>query len=163
IGDESARRLPEAILIGGGMHADPGGALALHGLVIGVLAGVAQKIGHGPDGDLSGMAGEEIMGGLLPLPGRRAAGLLLIAHGGREVWFSPVPRLEGGQVPIVTDGVAVGDRGEALHFLGGPFIAGGLQHHGPGLVRDDEAAVEMAVAAQLAIAALAEAVEKMSR
>ena len=131
-----------------------------HRIVV-AFAGIAQQVGHGPHVIRPAPRREEVVRHRLPLDAPPTQRVFSVSS--TRSPKSAARRCAGQRaaVPVVADGVAVRDRAEARHLARRPVLAGGLDHHRAVAVGDDEAAVEMAVAAELAIAALAEAVEQV--
>src|SRR5690606_41855272 len=93
------------------------------------------------------------------VPGQRRRPTLthpLSLHDALPIWPAAILGLERGEIPVVGDLVAVGDRHDVFDPAGGPMPAGAVDDPGLALVRDQEARVEVEVAHHLAVAALAE-------
>ena len=100
-----ARRLPEAVGIRGGVHADVAREFAEVRLVV-LLAGIAQQIGHGAHRDLPRMAREEAVRRPLALGCGNTAGAFGITDHRLEINAAASVGLDGAVGPVAADGVA---------------------------------------------------------
>jgi hypothetical protein len=156
IGDDRAGCVPEAGLVGSGVRADAGRPRVRGGAVgRGIFAEVAQNAGHvgDRDGPFARLQQFERAAFAQQRGDLRLA--LFLGEQSPEVRLRALGAGEGGEVPIVCDLIAVGDRHDVIDLSRGPVAAGAVEDIGFMTVADQQAGIEREVPHHLALPALA--------